>query len=153
VSLLDGLADVRDALERNRSPHRFRVVRTRRTEERAPIDPGVRRAVYARDGWRCQWCLRSVNEVQSLQLDHLVPWSAGGSDEPDNLRTLCGDCNEFRSNFDIDTVVRRPPLASGCSVCDPDWEDLYGWYREGAVYCSFCRRVNVGAVLRDERRH
>lgn len=60
-----------------------------RRRHRAKIPTHVRAAVYARDGWRCLHCGRT----DDLTLDHIVPWSAGGSDEPDNLQTLCRSCN------------------------------------------------------------
>lgn len=47
------------------------------------------RAVWDRDGWTCKGCGTHVN----LTVDHIVPWSAGGSDELDNLQTLCRSCN------------------------------------------------------------
>lgn len=56
---------------------------------RAHIANSTRASVYARDGHRCLVC----GTTQRLSLDHIVPWSAGGSDKPDNLRTLCVICN------------------------------------------------------------
>ena len=57
--------------------------------ERAPIPPSVRQAVYDRDGWRCLHC----GARDQLSLDHMIPWSKGGGDEPENLQTLCRPCN------------------------------------------------------------
>lgn len=45
--------------------------------------------VFARDGQRCLAC----GATGDLTLDHVVPQSRGGSDEPDNLQTLCLSCN------------------------------------------------------------
>jgi 5-methylcytosine-specific restriction endonuclease McrA len=33
-----------------------------------------------------------------LCIDHKYPYSLGGSDEPDNLQTLCWECNSKKSN-------------------------------------------------------
>jgi 5-methylcytosine-specific restriction endonuclease McrA len=49
-------------------------------------------AVLSRDGFRCAYCGRSPPEVE-LHVDHIVPVSAGGSDEESNLRAACADCN------------------------------------------------------------
>ena len=56
---------------------------------RAPIPQEVRQAVYDRDGRRCLHC----GSKTSLSLDHIYPWSLGGSDDADNLQTLCQSCN------------------------------------------------------------
>jgi hypothetical protein len=49
----------------------------------------VRLGVYERDGWKCVLCEAANN----LSLDHIWPWSLGGSDDPENLQTLCLPCN------------------------------------------------------------
>lgn len=85
-----------------------------RTGEREPIDPYKRRLIYIRDGYTCQYCGRSVEPDFAtpgavLQLDHVIPWSAMGSDRSDNLRTLCVRCNDERSNY----VEFSPPRLVG----------------------------------------
>jgi 5-methylcytosine-specific restriction endonuclease McrA len=47
----------------------------------------IRRKVLQRDGYACQCCgiVRRDNEV-----DHRIPLEQGGSNELDNLQTLCG---------------------------------------------------------------
>ncbi|NUO57264.1 MAG: hypothetical protein HOV78_11400 [Hamadaea sp.] len=45
--------------------------------------------MYARDGWKCVQC----GAMAPLSLDHIWPWSLGGSDRPENLQTLCMPCN------------------------------------------------------------
>lgn len=57
--------------------------------QRAHIPGAVRRAVYERDGWACLYC----GAEAALSLDHVVPWSLGGSDDESNLQTLCLPCN------------------------------------------------------------
>lgn len=56
---------------------------------RAALKDATRQAVFDRDGHRC----RSCGATQDLGVDHVVPWSRGGSDDPDNLQTLCRRCN------------------------------------------------------------
>ncbi|MCZ7663708.1 MAG: HNH endonuclease [Thermoleophilia bacterium] len=48
-----------------------------------------RRAVLARDGYRCQYC----GSVRHLTLDHIVPRSRGGSTCWENVVTSCAPCN------------------------------------------------------------
>ena len=48
-----------------------------------------RRAVLARDGFRCQYC----GNTRHLTLDHIVPRSRGGSNSWENVVTSCAPCN------------------------------------------------------------
>lgn len=49
-----------------------------------------RRALFARDGWRCVYCGSSSSR---LTLDHVVPRSRGGGSDWDNVVTSCAPCN------------------------------------------------------------
>jgi hypothetical protein len=75
-----------------------------RIGERVPVPNELRYAILCRDEFRCTWCWKG----QDLQLDHVVPWSAGGLDVSTNLRLLCGSCNANRSNFSTDMLTARP---------------------------------------------
>ena len=50
----------------------------------------LQRQVLERDGWRCQVC----GSMQNLQVHHLKFRSQSGSDEEQNLITLCAECHE-----------------------------------------------------------
>lgn len=56
------------------------------------IPSSVRVSALHRDGYKCVFCGRSAKQIQ-LEVDHIVPFSKGGSNEPSNLQTLCFDCN------------------------------------------------------------
>ncbi|MGQ4649056.1 HNH endonuclease [Lyngbya aestuarii] len=63
------------------------------TEKRSRYIPAsVRYTVLHRDGHKCISCGRSSREVK-LEVDHIVPFSQGGSNNLSNLQTLCFDCN------------------------------------------------------------
>lgn len=49
-----------------------------------------RRALFARDGWRCVYC---GDGSSRLTLDHVVPRSRGGESVWENVVTACGPCN------------------------------------------------------------
>jgi len=91
-----------------------------RTGDREPIPGIVRRLVYARDNRRCVDC----GWQWSLQLDHIVPWSAYGTDRSDNLRTLCRDCNEHRSNYLEAYLPRVVPVTVVCDPCLRNHDDV-----------------------------
>jgi 5-methylcytosine-specific restriction endonuclease McrA len=48
-----------------------------------------RRAILARDGFRCQYC----GNTHHLTIDHIVPRCRGGLDSWDNVVTSCAPCN------------------------------------------------------------
>lgn len=140
------------------SPHEFRTDRPSfagadlldggerapriRTGPRDPISPLVRQLVYRRDQYRCQSCGAVPNARDphrrsgALHLDHIIPWSAGGPDRSDNLRTLCGPCNEKRSNF---VTGKEKPSTPIVRICLPCLTNAYA-RPDGAfdVYCA-CR--------------
>ncbi len=54
-----------------------------------------RRALFARDGWRCVYCGSSGGR---LTLDHVVPRSRGGDSVWENVVTSCAPCNLRKGN-------------------------------------------------------
>jgi hypothetical protein len=59
---------------------------------RMPVSKGLRFAIFERDRHTCQYCGRTPPEVV-LTVDHVVPVSAGGPTDPNNLVAACVDCN------------------------------------------------------------
>jgi len=57
---------------------------------------GLRRLLFERDGWKCQYCGELVTE-QTATLDHRIPVSKGGDDSEGNLATACLMCNSLKS--------------------------------------------------------
>lgn len=61
----------------------------------------LRFEILKRDGFRCRYCGASAAST-ILHVDHVVPESAGGDDEPENLVTACSVCNGGKSNVGLD---------------------------------------------------
>lgn len=98
-----------------RVPHRNRV-------------PLSRRAVFARDGHRCQYCNRAAENI-----DHVVPRSRGGAHSWDNVVASCRSCNsrkEDRLPSEVGLRLHRAPRAPHSSLwlvattgsLDPAWQ-------------------------------
>ena len=56
------------------------------------LPPSLRFEVLRRDDFCCQYCGRRAPSVR-LEVDHLRPWSSGGTHHLGNLKTACSDCN------------------------------------------------------------
>jgi len=57
--------------------------------------------LFARDGYRCQYCHRRQHELkprECLTRDHLVPISRGGGNDWANVVTACSSCNTRKGN-------------------------------------------------------
>ncbi len=60
---------------------------------RKPISEETAWAIYQRDGGCCVLCTAECQARDEFNIDHEVPLSEGGTDAPDNLRTLCIPCH------------------------------------------------------------
>ena len=68
-----------------------------------------RRALFARDSWRCVYCGTSTGR---LTLDHVVPRSRGGDSVWENVVTSCAPCNLRKGNRlpeEVSMTLRRLP--------------------------------------------
>ena len=68
-----------------------------------------RRALFARDGWRCVYCGTGGGR---LTLDHVVPRSRGGDSVWENVVTSSAPCNLRKGNRLLEEaamVLRSPP--------------------------------------------
>ena len=57
-----------------------------------PLRPLMRFEVFKRDDFTCRYCGRKTPEAV-LEVDHVIPVSAGGTDDIENLITACSACN------------------------------------------------------------
>ena len=63
-----------------------------------------RRALFARDSWRCQYCGADGGR---LTLDHVVPRSRGGESVWENVVTSCAPCNLRKGNRTLEEAGMR----------------------------------------------
>jgi 5-methylcytosine-specific restriction endonuclease McrA len=68
-----------------------------------------RRALFARDGWRCVYCGTASGR---LTLDHVIPRSRGGGSVWENVVTSCAPCNLRKGNrllHEVQMELAHPP--------------------------------------------
>ena len=75
-------------------PHVIRLVHYVRVP-RAIQRKISRRALFARDGWKCAYCGTTSGR---LTLDHVIPRSRGGGSVWENVVTSCAPCNLRKGN-------------------------------------------------------
>lgn len=63
----------------------------------APIWQTKRRIVLWRDRGHCKYCYEILT-AKTFTIDHIVPVSAGGTDEFKNLVACCKYCNKFKGS-------------------------------------------------------
>lgn len=63
------------------------------------VSKRTRFEVFRRDEFTCRYCRSADNP---LTIDHVVPTTLGGSDEPDNLVAACRDCNAGKGSTSPD---------------------------------------------------
>lgn len=71
------------------------------------IPLATRRAVFARANRRCQMCATGDG---SMHVDHIFPWSRGGSNDLANLQLLCAPCNLAKAARVVGDVPVMPAM-------------------------------------------
>jgi hypothetical protein len=69
----------------------------REMAKRKKIPPKLKYEIRKRDGFMCVSCGRTAKDGVKLHIDHKVPIALGGTNDPDNLQTLCQECNLGKS--------------------------------------------------------
>lgn len=72
--------------------------------ERRPISKRLRYEVFRRDDFTCRYCGAKPTE-RELRVDHVVPVTLGGDNDPSNLATSCVDCNAGKSSTAPDSPI------------------------------------------------
>ena len=91
-----------------------------------------RRAVFARDGHRCQYCGATAENI-----DHVVPRSKGGAHTWENVVAACRPCNMRKEDHllaETTLTLMRPPapprpgswVVVSTGTVHPDWEPYLG---------------------------
>jgi hypothetical protein len=72
---------------------------------RGKIPNQIRREVYSRDNYTCQFCGIKFCE-DHLTIDHLIPLSLGGLDEATNYVTACQPCNTRKRDLPLQEFAK-----------------------------------------------
>ena len=109
------------------------------------IRAGLR--VEARD--RCGYCqTRQSLAYGPLEVDHIIPQAAGGSDEVANLWLACRSCNQYKGK---QVYGRDPQSGRKIRLFDPRrqlWKRHFRWSQDGETIegLTACGRATVIAL-------
>jgi ATP-dependent DNA helicase RecQ len=104
---------------------------------RSPDWGKIRESVLHRDSYRCVECGTPCSATEA-DVHHLLPRSAGGTDEPSNLVTLCDGCHAAHHPKLAGRLARR--VMEKWAVKLALWLDRHGTISEASR--------NFGAALR-----
>ena len=77
---------------------KVKIVKDETIKERRHIPLGLRYKILVRDKNTCQCCGAKASDGIQLHIDHIKPVSKGGTNDFENLQTLCRDCNLGKSD-------------------------------------------------------
>jgi len=85
------LRNIRKEIEK-RTPLILNLLKEKPRSRSVPAK--VRYEVFRRDDGKCVLCGSNID----IEFDHIIPFSLGGSNNADNIRVLCQDCNRSKGN-------------------------------------------------------
>lgn len=109
----------------------------------------LRNRVRQQAGNRCGYCLSPQHLVLgTLEIEHLLPRSRGGSDEESNLWLACRLCNNFKSD---QISLRDPETGQDVPLYNPReqrWSEHFEWSHDGTriLGTTPCGRATVIAL-------
>ena len=87
---------------------------------RKPLSVRTRFEIFKRDNFTCRYCGQKSPDV-ILEVDHVVPVSDGGTDDPLNLVTSCWACNRGKSYVPLnDLLVAEDPTERAILISERD---------------------------------
>ena len=66
----------------------------------------LRLLVLARDNYLCQPCAENYKVTPATEVDHIIPKNKGGTNDPDNLQSICNSCHVIKTEYDKHGTVK-----------------------------------------------
>ncbi len=99
----------------------------------AYISTALREQVITRAKGRCEYCQTPQNIVIDMQIDHVIPESAAGLTNGDNLCLACVGCNQYKG--DHQTGI-DPQTNTTVPLFNPrlqSWAEHFTWDTTGTL--------------------
>jgi len=99
---------------------------------RSSISEAIRSRVREQAGHRCGYCLAPQHLVLGwLEVEHIIPQGAGGTDDEENLWLSCRLCNVYKSD---QTQATDSVTGQLIRLFDPRrqrWSEHFEWSEDG----------------------
>jgi hypothetical protein len=111
------------------------------------VNETTRQWVFTAANHRCEYC-RTSRRVMGMPLviDHILPRSLGGGDEPDNLAAACYRCNEFKRAKTHGLDPATGELAPLFHPRQQMWSEHFQWVNGGTHIAGFTPTGRATAV-------
>lgn len=113
------------------------------------VSAQLRRRISEEAGYRCGYCLtpQSLSGAR-LEIDHILPKSAGGQTIAENLWLACLSCNRFKGT---QTHAGDPETGRRVRLFNPRkqrWRVHFAWSADGTeiIGLTSCGRATVQAL-------
>lgn len=120
------------------------------------VSLATRRVVRERAQRRCEYCHADERwQFVRFTIDHVLPQSAGGSDEADNLALACRNCNERRGNRLEGCDPATGEVVPLFHPRQEQWAEHFAWdaARLRIVGCTVMGRATVELLDLNDDRH
>ena len=127
----------------------------------ARVADSLRRQVYERAQGICEYCQTQQLIVINMHIDHIVPRSAGGKSELDNLCLSCISCNGAKHRFQMGV---DPASQLEVPLFNPRaqrWIEHFTWNGDGTLVLGLTEigratvsrlRMNRSRIVQSRRR-
>ena len=116
---------------------------------RRRISSSLRAKIAEEARYRCGYCLmRQIATNWLLEVEHIIPTVAGGTDDKENLWLSCTACNRYKGS---QVKVRDPSTGRLVKLFNPrrqKWKCHFRWSEYGTeiIGLTACGRATVEAL-------
>jgi 5-methylcytosine-specific restriction enzyme A len=79
----------------------------------------LRLRILARDNHLCKECEKAGRLTPATEVDHITPKAKGGTDDPENLASICSPCHRDKTARENGAKPRRTVGNDGYPVGEP----------------------------------
>ncbi|AFY61810.1 HNH endonuclease [Synechococcus sp. PCC 6312] len=98
------------------------------------INNELKQAIRQRANYLCEYCHSSERlSAGRFTIEHLIPKSLGGFDDPKNLALACRRCNERRYNFIAGFDPETEMVVPLFNPRQNQWQEHFIWLNRGLL--------------------